>query len=376
MISYWEKKAYFDSPDFVIAGAGIVGMSAAYFLRQKNPKAKIIVLDSAPFSDAASFKNAGFACFGSPGELLNDYMSIGKDKSLETVKMRFNGLKALNELVDFNEIDYQACGSWEMFSSDENLEFNEVKSQIESLNSDLEILLNEKKVFQEDNTVEKNFGFQNLPYAIFNRLEGSIDVSKLNLELLFLLNAHRIPVLRNSRLLNFEDTNGKVELTTPYLQFSCSKLLIATNGFSKRLLPALDLKPARAQVLITSPIKNLAMKGTFHMNKGYDYFRNVGNRILIGGGRNLDQEGETTEEFQLTDVVQNHLKNLLSSKIIPGIDFNIEHQWAGIMGVGASKSPLIAKYSKNISYGIRMGGMGVAIGTNIGKELAELSLMD
>jgi glycine/D-amino acid oxidase-like deaminating enzyme len=48
------------------------------------------------------------------------------------------------------------------------------------------------------------------------------------------------------------------------------------------------LKPARAQVLITKPIDSLKIKGTFHMDRGYYYFRNIDNRVLIGGGRNLD----------------------------------------------------------------------------------------
>ena len=58
-----------------------------------------------------------------------------------------------------------------------------------------------------------------------------------------------------------------------------------------------QVKPARAQVLITKPIENLDIKGTFHLDKGYYYFRNIENRILFGGGRNLDFEGETTTEF-------------------------------------------------------------------------------
>ena len=57
------------------------------------------------------------------------------------------------------------------------------------------------------------------------------------------------------------------------------------------------MQPARAQVLITKPIKNLQIKGTFHLDKGYYYFRNIDNRILFGGGRNLDFKTEETSEF-------------------------------------------------------------------------------
>jgi glycine/D-amino acid oxidase-like deaminating enzyme len=133
----------------------------------------------------------------------------------------------------------------------------------------------------------------------------------------------------------------------------------------------LDLKPARAQVLVTKPIYNLKLNGTFHMNNGFDYFRNIDNRILIGGGRNLAIDQEESDEFIITDTIQNHLESLLENKILPNQKIEIEYRWAGIMGVGSTKAPLIDKFSKNISYGIRMGGMGVAIGTSVGKQLAE-----
>ena len=80
------------------------------------------------------------------------------------------------------------------------------------------------------------------------------------------------------------------------MEFSTSKLLIATNGFASQLINE-PVKPARAQVLITKPIKNLHIKGTFHLDKGYYYFRNIDDRILFGGGRNLDFKGEETTAF-------------------------------------------------------------------------------
>ena len=35
-------------------------------------------------------------------------------------------------------------------------------------------------------------------------------------------------------------------------------------------------------------------------------------------------------------------------------------RWAGIMGVGKTKKPIVKKLSENVSCGVRMGGMGVA----------------
>jgi glycine/D-amino acid oxidase-like deaminating enzyme len=131
--------------------------------------------------------------------------------------------------------------------------------------------------------------------------------------------------------------------------------------------------PARAQVLITKPIPNLAVRGCFHLDAGYYYFRNIGDRLLFGGGRNLDKDGETTEEFGETALIQNRLETLLKQVILPGLDIQVEHRWSGIMGVGPQKKPLLEQLSPNVTCGVRLGGMGVALGSQVGYELAELA---
>jgi hypothetical protein len=42
------------------------------------------------------------------------------------------------------------------------------------------------------------------------------------------------------------------------------------------------------------------------------------------------------------------------------------------MGIGNSKSPIVSQLSDNVYCGVRLGGMGVAIGSLIGTELADL----
>jgi glycine/D-amino acid oxidase-like deaminating enzyme len=147
-------------------------------------------------------------------------------------------------------------------------------------------------------------------------------------------------------------------------------LFIATNGFASQLLD-INVKPARAQVLITKPISNLHIEGTFHMDEGYYYFRNIHDRILLGGGRNLDFEGEETYELALTNNIQNQLESLLKNVILPDIDFEIEQRWSGIMGIGNQKSPIVKALSSRVCCGVRLGGMGIAMGSRIGSKLAD-----
>ena len=44
----------------------------------------------------------------------------------------------------------------------------------------------------------------------------------------------------------------------------------------------------------------------------------------------------------------------------------------GIVGVGNQKKEIVKQVSENVFCGVRLGGMGIAIGSLVGKDLARL----
>src|SRR5690606_13687483 len=96
--------------------------------------------------------------------------------------------------------------------------------------------------------------------------------------------------------------------------------------------------------------------------------------VLFGGGRNLDFKTEETTELGLTERVQQQLEKLLREVILPETDFEVEHRWSGIMGIGPEKTTVVQSVSEHVCCAVRMGGMGVAIGSLVGEEGAELML--
>ncbi len=369
--SYWERKNYFDNVDFLVIGAGIVGYSTAIHLRKKNPKAKILVLERGYLPSGASSKNAGFACFGSPTELGDDIQSFGEAHVWETVKLRLEGLEYLKQLLGKDTIDLQINGSWDLITEGQKERFDEVAALIPYFNEQLEKITGEKEVYSIDKTISSRFGFEKIYGSFHNRLEGQIDTSKMNTAFYKLAVQLDINTLFGIEALSITH-DDKAVVNTNIGKIEAKSVFICTNGFAKQFLKEDDILPARAQVLITKPIENLNIEGTFHYQEGYYYFRNIDNRILFGGGRNLDKIGETTTEIETTRQIQDRLEALLKEVILPNTPFEIDHTWAGIMGVGETKKPIIKKVDKNVYCGVRLGGMGVALGTLVGKELSEL----
>jgi len=368
-LSYWEKTAYVRNIDFLIIGSGIVGLSTSIFLKRKYKDARILIIERGYLPSGASTKNAGFSCFGSPTELYDDLQSMPEQTVWETFSSRYMGLTRLFELVSKDAIAYEQCKSWDIIA--ENDSNNITNDFIKYINNEAQKLTGEENIYYEDRDISSQFGFEGVNTSYCNRLEGSIYTGKMIKELYKKAVSEDIMVLFGINADSMEHSEKENTINTPYGQFKASNTIIATNGFAKQWIKD-DVFPARAQVLITNEIKNLKVKGTFHYNKGYYYFRNVGNRILLGGGRNLDLHGETTEEFGLTKQIQDKLNELLQTVIIPNQPYTIEDTWSGIMGVGENKSPIIKKINNNTAIGVRMGGMGVALGSQVGKTISNL----
>ena len=367
-LSYWEIKNWLTNIDFTIVGSGIVGLNCALQLKQRFPKANILILEKGILPQGASTKNAGFACFGSLSEIIDDLKSHSEEAVFQLVKKRVEGLKLLRSTLGDANIKYQQYGGFELFLESDSELFETCLSKRASINKMLQPLFKDHIFSIKENA----FHFKNIKNQyIFNPFEGQIDTGNMMASLMQLALKKGIKILNTIHVESFSEDTNSVKIKTNHFEFSTSKLIIATNGFASQLIKE-AVKPARAQVLITKPIKNLHVKGAFHLDKGYYYFRNIDDRILLGGGRNLNLKGEETTELEQTELIQNKLEAILKTTILPDTLFEIEHRWSGIMGVGKSKQTIVKQLSNHVYCGVRLGGMGIAIGSLVGKELAQL----
>ncbi len=372
-LSFWEIKQYFSDVDLLIVGSGIVGLTTAIFYRKYNPRAKVVVLEKGMLPAGASTKNAGFACFGSASEILSDLRTSSEDEVYGLVEERLYGLGELRALVGDKNLKYEACGGFELFTHEDASLFEQCMTFIQKANQEIEHRTGLKRTYSLADEKITALGFSGIQHLILNQHEGALNTGRMMAHLLQLASQLGVTILNGLEVLAYTDIGTKVEVELNIgFTIAANRLHIATNGFAAQLLPELDVKPARAQVLVTAPIKNLKVKGTYHMEEGFYYFRHVGNRILLGGGRQLDFQGETSTALETSGMIQHHLDHLLKNIILPGMDVTVEHRWAGIMGVGETKKVIDKHLSDNVTCSVRLGGMGVAIGTSIGKKAAAM----
>lgn len=373
MISIWEKETFFAPQDVLIIGSGFVGLWSAFYLKKKHPKLKITVVERGIIPTGASTRNAGFATFGSLSELVGDAKNMGTDKMLQLTEMRFKGLERIQKHFGRKTVDFDLCGGYELFSEDVSPE--KLKEDIDYANALLRSVTSLKKTFRSADEKIPAFGFGKTARLVHSKQEGYLHPGKLIQALLQTVQGLGVTVLTNVEISGFRNVDKTIELfTNQSINLSTNQLLVCTNAFAKTLLPDLDVVPARGQVLLTSPVKNLPFKGAFHSEEGFYYFRNLGNRVLLGGARHKAFAEEATTDARTTGFVQQELERYLAEVILPRYrnDYTITHRWAGIMAFGGEKTPIVKQVSEEVFCAVRMSGVGVALAPVIAQQVTEM----
>lgn len=372
--SYWERTAFVDNADVIIIGSGIVGLSAALHLKTREPNLKVLVLERGFLPSGASTKNAGFACFGTVSEQLEALKSTSEEEVARLANYKWRGLQRLRQNLGDKNIDYHQHGGYELFMQGEDAGASEAINNIDRLNNLLKPAIDRHDIYAVANAKIADFGFDGVGQMIYNPFEGQIHTGKMMRNLLNKCYQNDVLVLNGCEITAIDNEESYIHLTSPQGSFKAAKVIMATNAFARQLYPDLQVTPGRGQVLVTKPIAGLKLMGTYHFNSGYYYFRNIDGRVLFGGGRNIDFAAEETPEFGHTDAVKQKLTDYLHTMILPGQNAEIEYWWSGIMGFGEELSPIVKQVEPNIFCAVRCNGMGVAMGSLVGEEVAELVL--
>ncbi|KPE52160.1 NAD(P)/FAD-dependent oxidoreductase [Chryseobacterium indologenes] len=365
--SVWELETFYRRRNIIIIGSGFSGLWTALAVKEKYPEKSVLVIERSAVPLGASTRNAGFACFGSLTEVIADSQKMGWEKTLDLVRMRFEGLRKIQNYFKNSEIDFELDGGYEILNHSEPLQ------QLDLVNEKLKSITGLEKTYSLNPEKIKQFGLGKSEFLIENTCEGSLHSGKLLQKLQEKCRDLKIEFLFGTEVKNVNEKTDAVEVWISEALFvEADQLVYCTNAFSSEFLKNEEIIPARGQIILTEPIEDLKLKGTFHYDEGFYYFRNLGNRVLLGGGRNQDLKTEETTAFQTTEFLQNHLENFMREVILPEQDFKIALRWSGIMAMGSEKSPVVKQLSERQFCGVRLSGMGVALAPKIGEDIAEM----
>lgn len=374
MHSFWEQYVWTEA-DVLVIGGGLIGIQAALHTARMWPKRRVMVLERGLHPTGASTRNAGFACIGSISEIVADLDLLGTEAALDIVRQRHEGLRQLMETCAGHDIGFMRDGGHEVF-----LENHPSIDRIDEVNELLYSITN-TTTFVPRNDLVAEFGFaSSVRHLVTSPVEGTIHSGKL-VDVLWGLAQHAgVHIRTGANVVGITDQGASVAVSvrshTAETTIQADRVIVATNAWIPDLVHSglsSQIVPARGQILITEPLDGMPLRGSYHYDEGYVYFRPVGNRILLGGARNLAFEDEQTTSHEVTPVIQNALESLLHTIIAPAHpNLAIERRWAGTMAFSPTKHPIVERCSPNVSIAFGCNGMGVALSSTIAKRSTEL----
>ena len=352
--------------DLLVVGSGLTGLSAASRALHHNPSMKVLVVDQLPINQTlASTRNAGFACFGSPTELLDDIKNHGANQAIKRVHQRQEGLDYWHQQVGAQAMDYTACDGMEVFTPQEAIAYHQACDAIESLNGMIGRTC--YRIAQAPGTFH---------HAIRIQGEGSLHPGKLRKALIHQLLEGGVEF--HDRFTcppksDWSQDDKGWHIPAGKQTIHAKKVLVASNAGSKHLFPSLNVVAARGQLLMTEVIDNMPYPGIYHADKGFMYFKQWQGRLILGGGRNLFQSEENSPSTRVTANIQGHLDTYLNHQLFPNRGIAVKHRWAGSMAFGdqGEKTPILQVMDQDVVVACRLG-MGVALAPMVAKEALRL----
>jgi glycine/D-amino acid oxidase-like deaminating enzyme len=339
-VSYWLDRTpsrddrHFDA---IIVGAGITGLSTAYWLNHEDPSLKIAIIEKARVGFGASGRNAGFITCGSVEHFNRLVGKHGQNEAVEIWRFSETNLNLLKEhIIQDNRslMQFEQKGCYSLAAHESELkELTQVAGIMDGLGIPVEVI--------NDSEVQKRLG------AV--RFVGGIryldDASVHPIQLLQQMNKNiDVTLIEQTEVFGYEPSEeGNRIVKTDNGDFEAPMVIYALNGFSASLHPyfADKIYPTRGQILMMEKVPHF-MDGPCYANFYLDYFRQLpSGELLIGGFRQIEKTTEVGYSDHITTPIQTALHEFVMNHLPQYENKAISHRWSGIMGFSADGQPLI-----------------------------------
>lgn len=340
--------------DFIIIGAGIAGLSTAYWLEKKHPKAKIKIMDKATMGFGASGRNAGFVTCGSALHFKRLEHKFGLEQAAKIWKFsEANHQLLLQEIIqdDFSTVEYKKTGACTVIpTGSDPVKFKNILSTMKSVEIDVEMLTQAQ--LKQDYAVKSSEG------GIEYRHDGVIHPVKLLQKI-------------KSQLKNTDFSFHQNIAQLPQAE----KIFVCTNGYTAELFPEFKalVLPQRGQIMVTAPVAPL-IKGPCYLTEHLCYFRQLtSGEILVGGFRNRDAQNENTSTDEITPKIQSALEDFVRNYFSGTQNIEINYRWSGIMGFTPDEQMMVGEHPRQRNVHIMAGcsGHGMGLSFHAAKVMVE-----
>lgn len=333
------------STDVCIVGLGGSGLSAA--LHAAEAGYRVVAIDSKFLAAEAAGRNGGFLLNGLAKFYHETKQMLGKEKNKEVYSSTLKEIQWIKQRVP-------SC-----VRETGVLRRAESAEEVEDCLAHLNCLL-EDGFSAEFYHGEQGTGIIISSDCVFDPLLRSIGLAELCIK-------NGVKLFSKTEATSF--SSHKVE--TKHGTIEADLVIVAVDGKLHKMFPCFGnrIRPVRLQMCSTKP-SDKRLKLPVYSNYGYDYWQQLPDgRVIIGGGRHVEEENEYTETMGVTDGIQTYLEKKLKDI---GIEDEIELKWCGAVGYTKDCLPIKEEVAQGVWAVGGYNGTGNLIGPLLAKQVVDL----
>ena len=355
--------------DIAIIGSGYTGLCAARILRKNG--ASVTVFERNTIGWGASSRNGGMATPGLKQGIQKIYKMYGSKLAHEFWKASVDAIDLIEEIVDEHSIDcdWQRNGHASLATKPSHA------PRLKQYGSWLEKKFGHVQNYISGNQIRDEIGSDAYHGALTDEISGGLHASKYVYGLATTVSNLGVQLCEHTDVLDIEKNDSNYfRLITSKGDVRAKKVIIATNGYTDRLVPRLKplIFPVGSYIVVTEPLsedlQNIISpkKRMYYDSKWFlNYFRLTPDGRMLWGGRN-----DLSTDLDLDDSAKRLTRELYS--ILPDLrDIPITHTWTGKLGITFDLMPHIGE-KNGIYYAFGYGGHGLSIATYLGTEIGLL----
>ena len=355
--------------DIAIIGSGYTGLCAARILRKNG--ASVTVFERNTIGWGASSRNGGMATPGLKQGIQKIYKMYGSKLAHEFWKASVDAIDLIEEIVNEHSIDcdWQRNGHASLATKPSHA------PRLKQYGSWLEKKFGHVQNYIPVNQIRDEIGSDAYYGALTDEISGGLHASKYVYGLATTVSNLGVQLCEQTDVLDIEKNDSNYfRLITSKGDVRAKKVIIATNGYTDRLVPRLKplIFPVGSYIVVTEPLsedlQNIISpkKRMYYDSKWFlNYFRLTPDGRMLWGGRN-----DLSTDLDLDDSAKRLTKELYS--ILPDLrDIPITHTWTGKLGITFDLMPHIGE-KNGIYYAFGYGGHGLSIATYLGTEIGLL----
>lgn len=357
-----------DRIDVAIVGGGYTGLNAARALLKSG--ATVAVLERHTIGWGASSRNGGLLTTGTKVAPEVMFKRYGRELGREFWRVSLASIDMVEEIIDEEEIDCQFLRSGQVALAYKPAHFEAMQKNVAWYQKHLDYSLrplSPEELGQEIGT-DAYFG------GLLDENGASLDPAKYVLGLGAALARDGALLCQNTEVLRIEKLPTRYQIQTSQGVLEAKEVLIATNGYTDRLVAAVRRRvfPVGSYIVVTEPLpaeigQRLSPKNrVYYDSKNFlNYFRLTPDGRLLFGGRNNLSTG-----LPLRESAARLRARML--ELFPYLeDFPVTHSWSGRLGMTFDLMPHIGRLN-GVYYALGYCGHGVSLATYVGSEAGAL----